>query len=84
MIIVDAQTSTSGGWAGMNVYGATGSSSASTEVAASSYSVATDGYLRSSFTFIVPNGWYWEIVQNGSGVTNGLAGTINRIEQWQL
>ena len=72
-----------GGWnSEINQQGLIGSGSASTQVAGiffQAQSAQTVG--PDSASFIVPNGWYWEVT---NAATSHGTGSINRIEQWQL
>ena len=84
-VVGDFSCTSGGGWGGMNVRGDIGeTSSPGTEVSAAYYSLSGSGTCAGTVNFIVPSGWYWEVIQNGSGVTNGLSGSLNRLETWNL
>jgi hypothetical protein len=79
-----AQPGNNGGWnSELNTNCSTGPSSASTVVSGMYFSNQAGANLGTeSSNCKVPNGWYWEI--NNSATTKGTAGSISRIEQWQL
>ena len=72
-----------GGWnSEINQQGLIGSGSASTQVAGIFFQAqSAQTFGPASASFIVPNGWYWEVT---NAATSHGTGSINRIEQWQL
>lgn len=85
LVVVNVVSSNSSNWYSRNVHAYIGSASADTEVAGTegrSSSIDVDSYPdQNSFSFVVPNGWYWKINNNSY---NGLPDATMTVEAWVI